>query len=271
MRRVVVTGTGILMACAVLVTAQCSNVPAETPPAAATSAQAVPSVVEDLVAANRVIAAEGVVDGYGHVSVRNPDNPDRYFLSLSTAPELVTAGDILELDLDSNVLDAQGRTTYRERFIHGEIYKQRPDVQAIVHSHAPAVIPFGTSSVPLRPMFHMSAFVGEGVPVFDIRDAAGMTNMLVGTQAIGQALAETLGDSPAVLMRGHGAAIVGPSLPVAVGRSIYLAVNAAMQTQALILGGTITYFDPEEVRLTGAPDDYARAWTLWKQSAMEGN
>jgi HCOMODA/2-hydroxy-3-carboxy-muconic semialdehyde decarboxylase len=277
MRRVVFAGTWILMVCTVLLTAQCSggisqNTPAEAPPASASNVPpAGTSVIEDLVAANRVLADQEIVDGYGHVSVRNPDNPQRYFLSRSLAPELVTADDILELDLDSNVIDAQGRNSYQERFIHGEIYKLRPDVQSIVHMHAPAVIPFGTSNVPLRPMFHMSAFVGGGVPVFDIRKAAGMTNMLVSTAAIGHALAETLGDGPAVLMRGHGAVTVGPSLALAVGRSIYLKVNAELQMQAITLGGPITYLDPEEVRLTGTPDDYQRAWNLWKQRAVAGN
>jgi HCOMODA/2-hydroxy-3-carboxy-muconic semialdehyde decarboxylase len=187
------------------------------------------------------------------------------------APELVVADDILELDLDSNVLDERGRTSYQERFIHGEIYKQRPDVQAVVHMHAPSVIPFSTSQVPLRPMFHMSAFVGQGVPVFEIRDAAGMTNMLVSNSAIGSALAETLGNKPAALMRGHGAVVVGPSLRVAVGRAIYLALNASMQSQAIALGGPITYLAPEEVRLTGEPDNYERAWMLWRRKAFLAN
>ena len=270
MRTFVFTVAGVLITCAVLVTARCGNMPVETSSPAATPAPEVPSIIEDLVAANRIIADQGVVDGYGHVSVRNPDNPDHFFLSRSMAPESVVAGDILELDLDGNVLDS-GQTTYRERFIHSEIYKQRPDVQSVVHSHAPSVVPFGTTTVPLRAMFHMSAFIGQGLPVFEIRNAAGMTNMLVSTQAIGQALAESLGNEPAVLMRGHGAAIVGPSLPIAVGRSIYLAINAAMQAQAMALGGPVTYLTPEEVELTGAPDDYQRAWTLWRRDALGEN
>ena len=186
------------------------------------------------------------------------------------APVSVVASDILELDLDGNVLDSD-QNTYRELYIHSEIYKRRPDVQAVVHSHAPSVVPFGTTTVPLRAMFHMSAFIGQGLPIFEIRNAAGMTNMLVSTQAIGQALAEALGDRPAILMRGHGAAIAGPSLPIAVGQSIYLAINATMQAQAMALGGPVTYLTPEEVELTGIPDNYERAWTLWRQDALGGN
>jgi ribulose-5-phosphate 4-epimerase/fuculose-1-phosphate aldolase len=261
--------TGILLACAVIVTAQCGGGTAvEKPAAEAPQTGAVPPLIEDLVAANRILADQGIVDGYGHVSVRNPENPDQFFLSRSMAPELVVADDILKLDLNSNVLDERGRTTYQERFIHGEIYKQRPDVQAVVHMHVPSVIPFSTSQVPLRPMFHMSAFVGHGVPVFEIRDAAGMTNMLVSKPEIGSALAKTLGNKPAALMRGHGAVVVGPSLRLAVGRSIYLALNASMQSQAIALGGPITYLTPEEVRLTGEPDNYERAWMLWRRKAL---
>jgi HCOMODA/2-hydroxy-3-carboxy-muconic semialdehyde decarboxylase len=261
----------VLITGGVLVTAQCSNMPVETSsPATAPPAPEVPAIIEDLVAANRIIADQGVVDGYGHVSVRNPDNPDQFFLSRSMAPESVVASDILVLDLDGNVLDSD-QTTYRERYIHSEIYKRRPDVQSVVHSHAPSVVPFGTTTVPLRAMFHMSAFIGQGLPIFEIRNAAGMTDMLVSNQAIGEVLAETLGDRPAVLMRGHGAAIVGPSLPIAVGQSIYLAINAAMQAQAMGLGGPVTYLTPEEVELTGTPDNYQRAWTLWRQDALGEN
>ena len=258
------------MTSAVLVTAQCSNVPVDTSSPATTPAPEVPSIIQDLVAANRIIADQGVVDGYGHVSVRNPDNPDHFFLSRSMAPESVVASDILELDLDGNVLDSD-QNTYRERFIHSEIYKRRPDVQSVVHSHAPSVVPFGTTTVPLRAMFHMSAFIGQGLPIFEIRNAAGMTDMLVSTQAIGQFLAEALGDRPAILMRGHGAAITGSSLPIAVGQSIYLAINASMQAQAMALGGPVTYLTPEEVELTGIPDNYERAWTLWRQDALGEN
>lgn len=234
--------------------------------AAAVSGDA--ELLEDLVAANRVLAGHGVVDGYGHVSVRHPRDPDRYLLARSLAPELVAAGDIMEYDLDSNPLDASGRAMYVERFIHGEIYRVRPDVAAIVHHHSPSVIPFAATSVSLQPLYHMSAFVGEGVPVFEIRDAGGMTDMLIRDAALGRALARTLGHHPAALMRGHGAVVVGGTLPLAVGRSIYLELNARLQVQTMALGGSVAYLDREEVRQVAAVQDYARAWELWKRTAL---
>jgi ribulose-5-phosphate 4-epimerase/fuculose-1-phosphate aldolase len=244
-----------------------------------TIAQQVPSaagttdlnILEELVAANHILAQQGIVDGFGHVSARHNHNPNRYLLSRSLAPELVTADDIMEFDLDSSPVDAKGRTMYTERFIHGEIYKARPDVKAVVHNHSPSVIPFGVSTVPLRPVYHMAAFIGDGVPVFDIRKAAGITDMLVGSTALGRALAQALGSKSAVLMRGHGASVVGSSLPIAVGRSIYLELNARILLQALALGGEITYLDPDEARKVIAAGEYGgyqRAWELWKRKAI---
>jgi ribulose-5-phosphate 4-epimerase/fuculose-1-phosphate aldolase len=225
-----------------------------------------PQLIEDLVAANRILADHGVLDGYGHVSARHDRDPNRYLLSRSLAPALVTANDILEYDLDSNPIDDQDRTLYVERFIHGEIYKARPDVQAVVHNHSPAVIPFGVSTVPLRPLYHMAAFLWEGVPVFEIRDVAGMTDMLVRSPALGHALAQTLGSKAAALMRGHGAVVVSASIPEVVGRSIYLQMNAHLQAQAIALGGPVTYLDPEEGRRV-AVGGYQRAWELWRRKA----
>lgn len=241
--------------------------------APASAGAADPKLVEDLVAANRILVDQGVLDGYGHVSVRHDRDPGRYLMSRSVAPELVTAADIMEYDLDNNAVDPRGRTLYLERFIHGEIYKARPDVKAVVHSHSPSVIPFGVSTAPLRPLYHMSAFLWEGVPVFDIRQAAGgMTDMLVRTPALGQALAGSLGGRPAVLMRGHGAVVVGPSLPHAVFRSVYTEVNAKLQAQAMALGGPVTYLDPEEARRAEAAvtGTLARPWELWKRKALRG-
>lgn len=213
--------------------------------------------------ANHILAAEGIVDAYGHVSVRDDRDPNRYFLARSVAPALVTSDDIIQYDLDSNPI-GDNRTGYLERFIHGEIYKARPDVMAVVHDHSASVIPFSVSSVPLRAIMHTAAFLGEGIPVFEIRDVEGMTDMLVENATRGRALAHTLGDHPAVLMRGHGAAIVGPSVKIAVARSVYLDLNAKLQAQAMLLGGKVTYFEPEEARKT-APNDYERAWELWKR------
>jgi len=224
------------------------------------------ALIDDLVTANHILAEEGILDGYGHVSVRDPVNPNHYFLSRSLAPGLVTAADIIEYDLDSNAIN-DTRLSYRERFIHGEIYKARPDVMAIVHDHSPAVIPFSVSSVPLRAVSHMAAFIGEGIPVFEIRDVDGITDMLVSNQKRGQALAKVLGDHPAALMRGHGAVVVGATVKEVVGRAIYLDSNARLEEQAILLGGKVIYFEPEEARKTAPQDGYVRAWDVWKRKA----
>ena len=248
-----------------------SAMPATAQQTPASAGPPSPQLIEDLVAANRILADQGIVDGYGHVSVRHDRDPNRYLMSRSRAPELVTDGDIMEYDLDSNPVDAQGRASYRERFIHGEIYKARPDVQAIVHHHSPALIPFGAGTVPLQPIYHMASFIGGGIPVFEIRRTAGMTDLLVKTPQLGVALAQTLGDRPAILMRGHGTVVAGLSLSHMVGRSVYLAMNARLQAQAMALGGPISYLDPEEARLSAESrdrDKFQRAWELWKRKAM---
>src|SRR5688572_2308273 len=221
-----------------------------------------PALVEDLVVANRILANEGVVDGYGHVSVRNPANANRYFLARAGAPALVTAADIVEYDLDSQPASGSG-TGYTERFIHGEIYKARTDVTAVVHCHCLDVIPFAAANVPLRPMYHMGYFIGEGVPVFDIRESAGITDMLVSTPALGRALARVLGPRSAALMRGHGAVVAADSLHVVVAKAYYLNVNARLQSDAMQLGGSrVTSLDPEEAKK--AVQTYERSWEFWK-------
>ena len=232
-----------------------------------------PELIEDLVAANRILALEGVLDGWGHVSVRHDRDPNRYLLSRNLAPELVSVEDILEFDLDNSPVEVAERDLYSERFIHGEIYKARPDVKAIVHTHAPPIIPFGVvTSVPLRPLYHRAAFIAQGVPIFEIREAAGMTDMLIRDPALGRALARSIADKPAVLMRGHGATVVAPSIPRVVARSIFLALNARLQAQAMIMaqGGPINYLDPEEARLIESREGYglARAWVAWKTRAL---
>jgi ribulose-5-phosphate 4-epimerase/fuculose-1-phosphate aldolase len=245
-----------IFALSTFVSAQSSHAPRD---------QAVAALIDDLVTANHILVTEGILDGYGHVSVRDPANPNHYFLSRSLAPGLVTATDIVEYDLDSNPVD-DNRQGYRERFIHGEIYRARPDVMAVVHDHSPSVIPFSVSSVPLRAVAHLGAFIAEGVPVFEIRDVDGMTDMLVSTPKRGRALATVLGNHPAALMRGHGAAVVGESLKVAVGRAVYLDINAKVQEQAMLLGGNVKYFEPEESKKTVASHDgYERAWDVWKR------
>ncbi len=252
-------------------TALTRALPAFAQQAPASAGAADPQLIEDLIAANRILYNEGIVDGYGHVSVRHNRNPNRYLLARSLAPELVTADDLIEYDLDSNPVNLRGRDQYSERYIHGEIYKLRPDVNSVVHNHSPAVVPFGVSSVQMRPVYHMAGFLNDGIPIFDIRKTAGMTEMLVRNADRGRALAQTLGNEPAVLMRGHGVAVVGPFIRFAVGRSIYLELNARVQLQAMGLGGNVTYLDPEEAKAVmdaGENRSYDRPWEMWKRKAM---
>ena len=158
-----------------------------------------------------------------------------------------------------------------ERYIHGEIYRARPDVMCVVHNHSPSVVPFSVTGVPMRALYHMAAFIGDGLPNFEIRDVQKGTNLLVTTPKLGKALAGTLGAKPAALMRGHGSVVVGENLPRAVGRSVYLEVSARMQMQALLLagpGGKITYFDEDEVKASVSRQDYYRAWPLWRDKAL---
>lgn len=227
--------------------------------------------IDDLVVANRVLARFGVLDGFGHVSVRHPHDTQRFLLSRSLAPELVTTDDIMEFGMDSEVTTDDDRKPYLERYIHGEIYRARPDVHAVVHSHSPSVIPFAGSSVRLQPIYHMAGFLGSGAPVFDIRCCFGDTDMLVRNRDHGKELAKTLGDRQISLMRGHGFVSVGDGIPVAVYRAIYTEMNAALQQKAIGLNGDITYLSQEEAAL--ADEMMAgvmnRPWELWKKKAYE--
>ncbi len=243
---------------------------AQTPansPAPASAGPVEPALLEDLAIANHVLASHGVLDAFGHVSIRHPGNPERFLMSRSLAPALVTTADILEYDLDGNAVDPKGRTSFLERFIHSELYKARPDVKAVIHAHSPSVIPFGTTQVPMQPMFHISAFLSPKVPVFEIRNAGGMTDMLVSNGQLGKALAEALGKGAVVLMRGHGMAVVGSSLPLVVFRAMYTEVNARLQVQAIEIGGPITFLTPEESAKADKVIDqtHSRAWDLWKR------
>jgi ribulose-5-phosphate 4-epimerase/fuculose-1-phosphate aldolase len=227
--------------------------------------------LEDLVAAYRVLAEYGVIDAYGHVSVRSPRDPNRYYLARALAPERVQIEDLIEYDLDSRPLEERARESVRERFIHGEIFRSRPEVMAVVHNHSPSVVPFSVTGVAMRPIFHMAAFVGEGLPNFEIRDVQKGTDLLVKTPQLGKALAKALGPKPAALMRGHGAVVVGENLPRAVGRSVYLELSARMQMQALLLAGEkggITYLDEAEVKASVPVQDYNRAWPMWREKAL---
>jgi ribulose-5-phosphate 4-epimerase/fuculose-1-phosphate aldolase len=220
------------------------------------------ALIDELVVANRILANEGVLDGYGHVSARNPADANRYFLARAGAPGLVTAADITEYDLDSEAVTKGGAAGYSERFIHGAIYRARPDVMAVVHCHCSEVIPFGAVSVPMQPMYHMGYFIAEGVPIFDIKKA-GAADMLVRNNELGRALAQSLGSASAVLMQGHGAAVAATSLHLVVGKSYYLNLNARLQLQAMQLaGGKVRYLDPEQAK--NSPQDYERSWDFWK-------
>ena len=227
-----------------------------------------PAQVAELVLANHILANEGVLDAYGHVSVRDAHHPDRFLLSRAAPAGTVTAADIVEYDLDAKPISDPNAGGYIERYIHAEIYRARPDVMAVIHSHAPEVIPFTVTRVPLKPMIHMAGFMPQTAPVFDNRKVAGMTDLLIRTPELGKALATTLGSNPLVLLRGHGAVVVGPSLHVVVGRAYYMTVDARAELQALAIGGgNITYLAPEEADKAASQDGFERAWTLWKAKA----
>jgi ribulose-5-phosphate 4-epimerase/fuculose-1-phosphate aldolase len=239
----------------------------QTPPGLEESADK--ASIDDLVVAAHILAGQGVLDAFGHVSARHPKNPQRFLMSRALAPALVKAEDIMEYDLDGNAVDPKGRTSFLERFIHSEIYRARPDVKAIIHSHAPAVIAFGTTQTPLRPITLLAAFLPQRVPVFEIRRVAGMTDMLVSNPALGRALAETLGANSVALMRGHGMVVAASSLPLAVYRAVYTMLNAKLETDAISLGGPVTFLETAEAESANKMLDqiHLRAWELWKREA----
>jgi ribulose-5-phosphate 4-epimerase/fuculose-1-phosphate aldolase len=227
----------------------------------------------DLAAASRILAERGVVDAFGHVSQRHPGTPDRYFMSRAKAPALVTPDDLIEYTLDSEPINANDRSSFLERFIHGEIYKARPDVNAVVHSHSPSVIPFGLVDSPMQAMFHNAAFLASGVPVFDISRKFGKTDMLVGNPEKGVAFAAIVGKSNVALMRAHGSVACGPNLQLAVFRAVYTEVNARVQhwTVALAGGRRMAALDEDEGRLADVTNDGAclRAWELWRKQVRD--
>jgi HCOMODA/2-hydroxy-3-carboxy-muconic semialdehyde decarboxylase len=231
-------------------------------------------LLRDLVVANRILANERVVDALGHVSIRHPDKADRFFLSCSRSPELVTLDDIMEYDLDCNPIDQRGRPMYFERPIHGAIYRTRPDVMSVVHNHAYEVIPFGlTKNVKLRPVVHPACGLGHDVPVWDIRDKFGDTNMLVTNLDQGRDLAVCLGKGQVALMRGHGCVVAAGNLKEAVLTSIYLKVNAQLQSEAMRLGDVI-YLSPGEIEKTAevvnSDNSINRMWEYWRRRAGMG-
>lgn len=227
------------------------------------------ALIKDLVLANHILYQEGVVDGFGHVSVRDDRNPGRFLISRNIAPATVAAGDIMEFDLEGSPVDARGRKPYLEVYIHSEIYRARPEVQAVVHSHSPSVIPYGATGTQLRPIFHMSGFLGSSTPIFEIRDAGGpATDMLIRSRKLGAALARTLGPAAFALMRGHGAVAVGASIKQVVARAVYAEVNARLQSEAFRLG-EVTFLNEGEAAAAAATIDSVleRPWNLWKKRA----
>lgn len=229
--------------------------------------------IEKLVTANRILAREEVVDGFGHVSVRHPGDPERFLLSRSRSPELVETSDILEYTLDGACIDDKGgMRPYAERFIHGAIYKVRPDVMSVVHHHAYPVVTFSASKVPIRPLMHTTAVIGHEIPLWDIRDRFGPdTNMLVTNMDQGGDLAKKLGNNRMVMMRGHGATAAGATIEDSVISSIYLQIAARQQMEALQLGGEITYLSKGEIDGQIAPDviniAFPRIWEYFSRRA----
>lgn len=224
----------------------------------------------ELAIANRILAHENVFDSYGHVSVRHPDAADRFFLSASVSPEQVRIEDILEYGVDGQPVDATSRAQYSERFIHAAIYAQRPDVNAVVHAHADAVLPYTVTDVKLRPLLHVAAIIGYDIPVWDMRDEFGDTDLLVTTPEHAQSLARTLGDGRVVLMRGHGFSAAAASLELAVRVAIYLKTNAQLQTTAMSLG-PVHFLSRGEVAAAdarmGSPRATSRVWENWATRA----
>lgn len=226
------------------------------------------SLIEDLVAASRILAMHEVLDAYGHVSARSDKRPERFLISRSMAPALVTPKDLMELDPDSEPAPRDKRKGFLERYIHGEIYRARPEVMAVVHSHSASVIPFGVTRTRLRPVYHMGSFLWSGAPVFDIRKERQENDLLIRDRPLGKALAGSLGNCACVLMRGHGMTVVGESIPEAVFRAIYTEMNARLQLQATQLEGPIEFLSEEEGRRATATNrgTLERPWELWREA-----
>jgi ribulose-5-phosphate 4-epimerase/fuculose-1-phosphate aldolase len=233
-------------------------------------AAASPALIEELVAANHILFDQGVVDAFGHVSVRHDKRPDRFLLARNMAPGRVTAEDIIEFTLDGEPVNANGRKVYLERFIHGEILRRRPDVTSVVHSHSHSIVPLSVvKGARLRALFHMAGFVGQGAPVFEIRDAGGeATDLLISNNALGRALAALFDGHDIALMRGHGSTVVGGSIKQAVYRAVYAELNARYQLEASRLG-EITFLTEAESAacVRNVEAQVQRPWDLWLEQA----
>ena len=228
-----------------------------------------PALLRDLMLANRILANEGVVDAFGHVSVRHPDDPGRFIISRSLGPELVTEDDLQLFTLDGQQVGGHQDRPYAERFIHGAVYEARSDVMAVCHNHAPSVIPFSVTGVPLRPIAHLAAPIGAEIPVWDIADGFGETDMLVRNMEQGRSLAQALGGRRVALMRGHGSVVAGPNVRAVTSTCVYLELNARLLLQALALGN-VRYLSAGEVEQAGAASGMSldslglqRAWATW--------
>ena len=240
-----------------------------------TQQENIEEAILDLVAANRILAMEGVLDGFGHVSIRDPRDPKCYLMSRSISPALVSADDIIQHDLENNAVQEKdrGAKLYYERWIYGEVYKARPDVNAIVHSHSPTVVPFASTKAPLRPLLHNASFLGFGAPVFEIRTVVENSDLMISTAELGKAMADTLGATAGVvLLRGHGNVVVGPNIQVAVFRAYYTEINARQQAQAMALGphDEVVYMNAGECETTDKVMQAVagRPWQLWKSRVM---
>jgi HCOMODA/2-hydroxy-3-carboxy-muconic semialdehyde decarboxylase len=261
---------GAVAAVTVVLTGQTAK-PAQAPAGNAT-------LLDDLVVGNRILSNENILDGLGHISVRSRQRPDHFFLSRDLAAGLVTAADIVEYDLDGNPVSPKAPQGYRERYIHAAIFKARPNVGSVVHSHMPSALVFADSAVPLRPMYHMATFLLAGVPMYEIRKVQGHAGMLVDDAKSAEALAETLGNKTVALMRGHGVVIVGSTIPDAVSSAIFTDVNARVQAQVIAFGGNVSYLTEKDIAPPtpnqqpatepGAPGYYPRSWAIWKAKAM---
>jgi HCOMODA/2-hydroxy-3-carboxy-muconic semialdehyde decarboxylase len=228
-----------------------------------------PQALDELVTANRILAREGVVDSFGHASIRHPRRPDRFLLSRARAPECIEVEDLMEFSLDGTAAEGGARKPYAERFIHGAVYEARPDVQAVIHHHSPSVVPFSVTPASLSPVMHMCAGFGPRVPTWDSRTRFGDTNLLVTNMDMARDLAAALADRPVILMRGHGCVVAGASLREVVFNAIYLQLNADLQMKASALG-EVTFLSDGEIAAvlrTRGSFTFERAWELWCRRA----
>jgi HCOMODA/2-hydroxy-3-carboxy-muconic semialdehyde decarboxylase len=237
--------------------------PENAPPSSAAGPDL--NLLEDLAYANRILYDQRVFDGFGHISVRHDKNPNRFLLSRNMAPALVTPADIMEHDLQGQPVNSGNRRPYLERFIHAGIYRARPDVISVVHSHSASVIPFGATGTKLRPIYHMAGFLSAGTPIFEIREFGGTTDMLISDNSLADGLAKVLGNHAVALMRGHGSVVVANSTQLAVWRAIYTEMNARLQSDATRLG-PINFLTPEEGAKAAITNEgqTMRSWDLWK-------